>query len=324
MPKTRLTLLAAVAAVAIPVLSACTTSPGAAAIIGTDRITTGELQSQVNEAVDAGGLTTVTGFDIATFNRELLTHMIAVQLTETLAREHHVVLTAQDITNETNTFIQQAGGSMEALRKQAAQGGISPAQLPAFIRYEALQSKVSAALVQAQPATEAQLKAEYDKTISSFDQTNIAQIEVKTNAEAQHILRQVRADPSVFPALAKEKSLDESTASQGGTVGWVSTAQLTSLLGKDAKQVKPGSFVVVHGGSNYSVVHVIAHRVEPMSEVTDQLKQSLYGGEAATLLQKALRTEATSAGVYASPRYGRWDNTLLAVVAVKSAVSSPG
>jgi PPIC-type PPIASE domain len=322
--KSRFSLFAVVALVALPVLSACTTSPGAAAIIGTDRITTGELQAQVNEAVKVGNLSAVPGFNLADFNRELLTHIISVRLTDAVAKNHHVSVTPQEISAQTAGFVQQAGGSIESLRKQAAQGGVSPRQLPAFIAYAALQSKLTSALIEAVPATPAELAAEYQKEKASFDQVQIAQIAVKTKAEAEHIRSQVEANPSSFASVAKAKSLDASTAAKGGQVGFVGRNELISVLGGADTAAKPGTFVIAHNGSTYSVVHIISRRVLPMTAVTAQLKQGLFASESATLLQKALQAEAIKLGVYASPRYGRWDNSKQQVVAVKSAVSSPG
>ena len=71
--------------------------------------------------------------------------------------------------------------------------------------------------------------------------------------------------------------------------------------------------------------HVLlsGREITPLSEATAQLKASIYAGQASALLQKAISDEARKLGVHVSPRYGRWDPTTQAVLAVKSPVSLP-
>jgi foldase protein PrsA len=311
--------LAVLALVAIPVLSACGTSPGAAAVVGSDRITTGDLQAQVNESLAGGQVQKQQGYDQAAFTRDLLGHMIAVKLVNAAAADHNVTVTSQDISAQQAEFVQQAG-SLSALQTQAASGGITAAQLPGFIRYAALQTKLSTALVAGLSATPAQLAAEYQKDIDQFDQLEIAQIEVKTKAEAQSILAKAKHDPSSFAALAAAHSLDATTKDKGGLVGYVGRTQVEKVLA--GAPATPGTFAIAHTTGDYAVVHVIKRRTKPLSAVTAQLKQSLFSSQEQALLEKALSAEATKLGVHVSPRYGRWDNTTDAVVAAPNPVSS--
>lgn len=319
--RLRASSLAVVALVALPVLSACSTSPGAAATVGSQRITTGDLQSQVNLSLSGGALQSQQGFDRASFTMQLLGHLISVDLVNAVAADKHVTVTKQDITAQTAAFVQQAG-SLAALQQQAAAGGVTKAQLPGFIRYAALEQKLSTALIANLTATPAQLAAEYQKDIDQFDQLQIAQIAVKTKALANQILTKVRKDPSTFAALAAKDSLDTATKTKGGLVGFVGRTAVQKALGSSAASVKPGSFAIAHTSGNYVVVHIISRQTQPLSAVTAQLKTSLFSAQATSLLQKSISAEATKLGVRVSPRYGRWDNTTDAVVATKSPVSS--
>lgn len=313
--------LAVLALVALPVLSACNTSPGAAATVGSQRISTGALEAQVNESLAGGKVQSQQGFTQVAFTRELLGHMIDVDLINAAAAAHHVSVTAQDIANQQKAFIQQAGGSEASLESQAAQGGVTAAQLPGFIRYAAVQQKLSTALVANATATPAQLDAEYKKDIDQFDQLHIAQIPVKSKALAHRILNKVRRHPKTFAAQAKKYSIDAKTKANGGDVGFVGRTAVLKALGGTAN---PGTFTIVHSSGAYDVVHVIARRTIPESAVTQQLKTSLFSAQAQTLLQKAIAAEATKLGVHVSPRYGRWDSATSAVVAVPDPVSSTG
>lgn len=319
--RLRVSSLAVVALVALPVLSACSTSPGAAALVGSSRITTGQLQAQVKESLAGGEVQKQQGYDGAGFTRELLGHMIAVDLINDVAAGRHVTVSTQDISAQTAAFVQQAG-SLAALQQQAAQGGVTKAQLPGFIRYAALQQKIGNALVANLPATRAQLAAEYKKDIDQFDQLEIAQISVKSKSLAQQILAKVRKHPSSFSALAQKDSLDTATKSKGGLVGFVGRSQVQKVLGGPTAPAKPGSFAVAHSTGQFVVLHIIKRQVQPLSAVTTQLRTSLFASQASSLLQKAVTAEATKLGVHVSPRYGRWDNTTEAVVATKSPVSS--
>jgi SurA N-terminal domain/PPIC-type PPIASE domain len=320
----RLSSLAVLALVAVPVLSACgsnaKTSPGAAALVGGQRITTGQLQGQVNESLANGALAKSQGFNRTAFTRELLGHMISVDLIDAVAADHHLTVTPQDISAQTAAFVQQAG-SLAALQTQAAQGGVTKAQLPGFIRYAALQQKIGNALTATLPASPAQLAAEYKKDIDQFDQLDIAQIAVAKKSLADQILAQVRSNPVLFAQLAAKDSLDTATKNQGGLVGFVGTSQVLKVLGKGVPAT-PGTFVVAHSSTQYVVLHIIKRKVQPASAVTAQLRTALFATQAQSLVTKATMAEATKLGVHISPRYGRWDNATQAVVAATSPVSS--
>lgn len=315
--------VATLALVALPVLGACSTSPGAAAVIGSTRITTGTLQSQVNLSLAGGKVSSQQGFNRASFTRQLLSHLISVDLVNAAAAAHHVTVTKQDIAAQTASFVQQAG-SYSALQQQAAAGGVSASQLPGFIRFAAIEQKLGTALTSNLTATPAQLAAEYKKDIDQFDQLQIAQISVQTKALANQILKKSRKNPSSFSGLAKKYSQDTATKAKGGLVGFVGRSQVLTALGGASASVKPGTFAIAHtsSGGAYDVIHIISRRTQPISAVTAQLKTALFSGQASTLLQKAVAAEATKLGVHVSPRYGRWDNTTEAVVATTSPVSS--
>jgi PPIC-type PPIASE domain/SurA N-terminal domain len=307
--------------VALPVLSACSTSPGAAATVGSQRITTGQLQSQVNESLAGGALQKQQGYNRAAFVRELLGHLISVDLVNAAAAAQHVTVTKADITAQMNAFVQQAG-SLAALQQQAAQGGVTAKQLPSFVRYAAIQQKLSDALVSKLTATPAQLAAEYQKDIDQYDRLKVAQIAVKSKALADQILTKVRNDPASFASLAEKDSLDTNTKAQGGLVGFVGRSQVQKVLGGAKVPAKPGTFEVAHSSGDYVVLHIISRQVQPLSTVTTQLKTSLFSAQAQALLAKTISAEATKLGVHVSPRYGHWDGKTGAVVANTSSVSS--
>jgi hypothetical protein len=315
--------LVVVAVVVFPLVAACSskTSPGAAALVGSQRITTGQLQAQVNASLAGGQLQSQSGFNRTSFTQELLGHLINVDLVNAAAAAQHVTVTKQDITAQTDAFVQQAG-SIAKLQQEAAAGGVTAAQLPGFIRFAALEQQLSNALVAKLVATPAQLAAEYQKDIDQYDQLQIAQIAVKSKSLATHILTKVRKNPSSFAALAEKDSLDTATKAKGGLVGFVGRTEVQKALGGATAPVKPGTFELAHSSGDYVVIHIISRKTTPLASVTAQLKTSLFSSQASALLQKAISAEATKLGVHVSPRYGRWDNTTNAVVAATNPLSS--
>lgn len=320
-PRLRLAALAVFAIVTIPLVAACNTSPGAAALVGDKRIATSDLQSQVNDSIAGGQLAKQPGFSRASFTRELLAHLINVDVLNALAAQRHVTLTRQDVSAQMASFVQQAG-SVAALKQQAAQGGVTAKQLPGFVRFAALQKKVGDNLVATLPATRSQLEAEYRKDIDQYDQLEIAQIAVTSKTLAQNILHKVKANPASFASLAAKDSTDTATKAKGGLVGYVGRSQVAGLLGGSAP--KPGTFRLAHSTGQYVVLHIIRRRVLPLSAVEAQVKTALFSSQEGTVLQSAVTAEAKKIGVRVSPRYGHWDLKTESVVATSSPVSSPG
>jgi parvulin-like peptidyl-prolyl isomerase len=327
----RRALVGATAMAAIPMLAACNTSPGAAAVIGDERISVSTLQDQVQRALAypqiSAALAPGSQFSQALggsrdgFVRMTLSRLISSRLVTAIAAERHVTVTAKQVSDKTDQFVQQAGG-LTSLQQQAAESvGVPPDQLPQLIRLTVLQQALSDALIADLPASPKQLEAEYRRDIDQYDQLHLAQIAVSKKGLAEQILADVRKNPESFGDLARKYSDDTTTASSGGDIGLVGRSQVVTLLG--AAKSKVGTFQLLHTQGEYLVLHIISRRLVPLSEATKQLKAALYAGQANALLQKALNDEARRLGVHVSPRYGRWDPTTQSVLAVKSAVSLP-
>jgi parvulin-like peptidyl-prolyl isomerase len=313
--------LGLLAAGLVPALAACNTSPGGAAVIGGNRIAVSTLQTQVNAALVSPTAVGQLGGSRTAAVRAVLSRLIQDQLIEKLAAAHGVTAGTSDVQAETKTFVSQNGGSQAALEKAAASAGFSSSQLQEDIRQAVLISKLETDLTAGLTATPAQLQAEYKKDIDTYDQLDIAQIEVASKTLADSVLSQVQSHPGRFAALAKRYSQDTQTASDGGHVGFVGRSQVLQALGNGAANLKPGSSVLVPNSGSYVIVHVISRRTQPESSVIPQLKAAIFANEAPTLLTKAVVGESNKLGVHISPRYGHWDVKNQAVAATKSTIS---
>jgi parvulin-like peptidyl-prolyl isomerase len=304
-------------------LAGCNTSPGAAAVVGNDRISTETLQQEVTDALADPQAASALG-DRASFTRTELGRLINNSIIASAAARHHITVSDGEITTQINEFAQQAGG-LQQLQQQAAQSGIPKDELRTFIRYYVLQQKLGDALVANVPVSKQDLQAAYQQNIDKYDTVHAAHILVNDKATADRILAQVRAHPDQFAELAAKYSTDTGSKASGGDLGTQPKSQFVPEFGDPVFAAKPGSFIEVHSQFGWHVVHVISHKRTPLANVTDELKTTVLQNQHDALLSKALTDESKRLGVHVNPRYGRWDATQGTVVAIpaSSGVSSP-
>ncbi|MHB8473674.1 MAG: peptidylprolyl isomerase [Gammaproteobacteria bacterium] len=96
--------------------------------------------------------------------------------------------------------------------------------------------------VEAHPITDEQLKKEYDQRIAAggTKELKARHILVKTEAEAKAIIAQLEKGAD-FAKLAKEKSTD-SSAKEGGELGWFSPSQMVKPFTEAALALKKGEY----------------------------------------------------------------------------------
>jgi foldase protein PrsA len=314
----------AVLAAAAMLMSGCNTSPGAAALVGDDRISTDNLQHEVNRDLADPQAKAQLGSDRAGFDRTALGRLINNLVITAAAAEHHITASEADVDQQLSQFAQQAGGTTQ-LQDQAAQSGIPRNELRSFTRFYVLEQKLGDRLVASVPVSRAQLQAAYQKNIDNYDQVHAAHILVKSKAQADSILAQVKQNPSSFAKLAAKFSTDTSNKDTGGDLGFAGRGQFVAPFSDAIFAAKPDSFIEVHTQFGWHVVHVIEHRRQTLSQAAPELKTTILQDTHDKLLQQALADEAKKLGVHVNPRFGRWDFTRGEVVAVstKDDVSSP-
>ena len=322
--RARLPLAAAAAVLAAAGLAGCTTSPGAAAIVGGDRISAETLQATVNRALADPAAQQQLGQDRAGFVRNELSRLITNVIVARAASDQHIVVSNTDIDHELDNLAQQAGGPQQ-LEQAASASGVPKQDLRTFIRYFVMQQKLGDSLAANVNVSDADLQAEYQKNIDKYDLVDSAHILLKTKAEADRVLAQVQKNPSSFAGLAAKLSLDTGSKANGGELGLQPHSQFVKPFADAIFAAKPGSFIEVHSQFGWHVVHVIAHKTTPLSEVAPELKASLLGPKRQALLQQQLSAVAKRLGVHVNPRYGRWDTAADKVVPVpdKDGLSSP-
>nr|WSY54365.1 SurA N-terminal domain-containing protein [Streptomyces sp. NBC_00886] len=148
-------VLTAVIAAAAPALTACGNEahPGAAAVVGGQRITVAQLESRVNEvrAAQRSAVQNEAQYErtIATtggLTRETLYGMVFDQVVHRAAQNAGVTVTRKDIQDMRAGLAQQAGGSKALEATWLAQYGVPPKRLDDNLRLQVEGRKLAAEL----------------------------------------------------------------------------------------------------------------------------------------------------------------------------------
>ena len=111
---------------------------------------------------------------------------------------------------------------------------------------------------------EKEIKDRYDAEKRMYGDTEfrVAHILVKTEKEAEDILKQLDKNPKDFEKLAKEKSLNTASGAKGGELGWIVPAQVERTFSSAFVYLKPGSIAqaAVRGGNGSNVVKLLEKR----------------------------------------------------------------
>ena len=134
---------AALAATALLVGACGTGAPGAAAVVGPDRISERELAEAVGEVLRAGGRPENTAN--ADLTRTILDRMVKVALVDQAATRAGVVVTQGEIDRVTADYEQQAGGPEQFTGLLLGQG-IAPSQADTAVKLNIQAQKLAEAV----------------------------------------------------------------------------------------------------------------------------------------------------------------------------------
>lgn len=148
--KQRQTVIAITAVGMAILLSACGASkPGAAAIVGDDRISDSQLAEVVQETLVALGQPKDAPADQLT--GQVLQRMVTMSLVDTLAAQEGVVATQGEIDGLTRQYEAQAGGR-EQVEQTFVQQNVAPSMIAPLIRLNILATKLGQKLAPAADA----------------------------------------------------------------------------------------------------------------------------------------------------------------------------
>ena len=130
----------------------------------------------------------------------------------------------------------------------------------------------------AHPLTDADLKKTYEEVKKQYDpnEIKVRHILVKTEQEAKDIIKSLKAGGD-FAAIAKEKSLDQGTAAQGGEIPFTNIRRIAIPgFAETAMALNKGSLLPVpfHSALGYHVIQLQDKREVPLPSF-DALKPQI-------------------------------------------------
>ena len=130
----------------------------------------------------------------------------------------------------------------------------------------------------AHPLTDADLKKTYEEAKKQYDpnEIKVRHILVKTEQEAKDIIKSLNAGGD-FAAIAKEKSLDQGTAAQGGEIPFTNIRRIAIPgFAETAMALNKGSLLPVpfHSALGYHVIQLQDKREVPLPSF-DALKPQI-------------------------------------------------
>lgn len=285
-------------------LSACAPAhPGAAATVGSDRISVAQLQALTNRTLADPSFAASNGSNAAAIQRQELTNLINHHLLDLAASEKGVAVTEGEV-GTTISGVLKREGSQQALDKDAAAHGIAPADVHDYFYYATLENKLASKI--------------------ETPVVHVAHILVKDQQTAQKILDQVKANPSSFADIAKSQSTDTGSAANGGDLGTAPSATFVTKFADAVDAAQVGSYFIVQTQFGWHVVHLISRTNESLAQITatntDQTTaQQTVGAVIARYLDGVAKQ---AGGITVNPRYGVWDPDQGGVVATGGKLSS--
>ncbi|MFB7447163.1 SurA N-terminal domain-containing protein [Streptomyces sp. NPDC056194] len=211
--RTALTVSAALLA-AGPLLTACGNDahPGAAAVVGGERIEVSSLQAQVEDVRDAQAASPQSAQLVAAtgdLSRRKLNVMIFDRVVDKVARDHGVTATRAELQQTRDSFVRQGGGEDQLKAVLLQQQGVAPDQIDDFVRRNVLMNKIAQKLGVTENAegqkklTDVFSAASKDLGIDvnpRYGRWDDAQVRLSDTTAPW--LRQITQDPAAVPAGA--------------------------------------------------------------------------------------------------------------------------
>jgi parvulin-like peptidyl-prolyl isomerase len=304
---------------AVLLLSGCgsgSVRPGAAALVGDERITVDTLQQVVERGLADPQAEEAVGQDRPAFQRQVLSRLVNREVLQAAADREGVTVDDGDVDAQLEDFAEQAGGE-EALEEQAAQNGIAPQDLQPFLRDVVLEQALGDALTEDEDVPQEQLEGLYQQNIAQYDRVRSRHILVEDEALARSLLAQVREDPDTFADLAAENSIDTSNKDQGGDLGLQGKGQFVPEFEALLFSAEPGTYDVVQTQFGWHVVHVQERETTSLRDATPELRRAALQEQRADATGTLLRDVAGDLGITVNPRFGRWDPETGSIEAVE-------
>lgn len=190
------------------------------------------------------------------------------------ATDKGIKVTQKELDNEL-VKVKAGFGSDEEFQAALEQSKYSLETLKAQMKHEILVRKLLSSKVE---VTEDEIKSYYNENASSFDQpeqVKASHILVETKAEAEAILAQLQ-DGADFAKLAKEKSIDDVSAANGGDLGYFGRGDMVPEFEAAAFALKNKGDLsaIVETSYGFHIIKLVDHKAAS-SETLDQAREDI-------------------------------------------------
>ncbi len=153
---------------------------------------------------------------------------------------------------------------------------------------------------------EQQLKDAYDQQVANYTQVCVLLIVSDSEANGKKALARVQGG-TPFATVAKEESLDPTSAAQGGDAGCVAVADVAPVFGEGLYTANVGDVLgPAASQGSWLTIQVTRFDVPTLEDIRDQLEQNLPKGNQAAA-RKAFDKAAEHLAITVDPRFGTWD-----------------
>jgi foldase protein PrsA len=251
----------------------------------------------------------------AVCNRFALTNAIQALLVRTYAEDHDITVTDQQVTDIIANLDGQIGADTVDTTLKAQ--GLTRDDLRELARSVLLFQDVQRRVVGEQLGDE-QLRQLYEDNILDYTTVQAEHILVDTEQEAQDVYRQVTAPgatEATFHDLAKKVSTDTGSAKNGGSLGSAVASSYLPEFAQAVAALKPGEISQpVQTQVGWHVIRLVTKQVTPFAQAKTQLVQD----QSPTLFNDWVRGQVEDGDLQVNPKYGRFDEQSLSVVAIQS------
>lgn len=178
---------------------------------------------------------------------------------------------------------------------------------------EKLREKVTAEVAKGPKPSERELREYYGSHRDNYAQTEVQQILVKEMPLARELSTTLRNSPpealdALLAHLAREHSIDTTSAERGGDLGWVSPGQFVLPVASAIEELGIGEVSSpVKTEFGIYVIRVTGKRVQSFETVRDQVSEQLTDMAAAQVWVEWLQAAYKGAHIELNPRYGTFD-----------------
>jgi hypothetical protein len=291
---------AAVSLVAVA-LAGCRSAPDVAAYVGEERIPVQELQTAVEERLDAPEVAAAADGQEDQYTRRVLELLVEGAVHDAAAERYGVQVTGAQVSRRIEQLL---GGDLDAAYAQLAQRGVARADVRESVRQQLLRLEIAEAEGRADALDTAALRARYEEVREEVALVEFGYVTVPDQAAADALVAALTADPGSyaeqaagFPGQFTLPALERRAADE-----------LPPPLAEQLVAAEPGTaFAVPVAEAGGIVVGFRAGTVYPsFEELRPQLENEAAGAVEAEV-QPLLADVRTDLGITVNPRYGVYD-----------------